>query len=61
GLAGGPGRIYFRVAVDRAFIVPGERLQVLPPIACGGGDGPRRLALCLALAPSTTPQPAGCA
>ncbi|HET7232576.1 MAG TPA: type VI secretion system baseplate subunit TssK [Longimicrobium sp.] len=50
GLSGGDGRIYFRVAVDRAFVIPGERLQVLPPVACAPAAGPRRLALCLPLA-----------
>jgi type VI secretion system protein ImpJ len=50
GMTGGDGRIWFRVAVDRAFVVPGERLQVLPPVACGPAAAPRRLALCLSLA-----------
>lgn len=57
GLAGGDGRIYFRVAVDRSFVLPGERLQVLPPAACAPASGPRRLALCLSLAPAPA-QPA---
>jgi type VI secretion system protein ImpJ len=53
GLPGRDGRVYFRVAVDRAFVVPGERLHVLPPAACAGAT-PRQLALCLSLAPSAT-------
>jgi type VI secretion system protein ImpJ len=50
GLPASDGRVYFRVAVDRGFILPGERLQVLPPVACAGDAAPRRLALCLSLA-----------
>lgn len=50
GMPAGDGRIWFRVAVDRAFVLPGERLQVLPPVACGPAAAPRRLALCLSLA-----------
>jgi type VI secretion system protein ImpJ len=59
GLDGGDGRIYFRVAVDRAFVIPGERLRVLPPVACAPAAGPRRLALCLPLAPAPAAAVAG--
>ncbi|HEU0301815.1 MAG TPA: type VI secretion system baseplate subunit TssK, partial [Longimicrobium sp.] len=53
GLPGGEGRLYLRVAAECPWIVPGERLHVLPPVACAGA-APRQLALCLSLAPSAT-------
>jgi len=56
GLPGGEGRLYLRVATECPWIVPGERLHVLPPVACAGA-APRQLALCLPLAPSAAPVP----
>ncbi|HEX8391406.1 MAG TPA: type VI secretion system baseplate subunit TssK [Longimicrobium sp.] len=68
GLPAADGRVYFRVAVDRRFVIPGERLQVLPPVACAPSRGPRRLMLCIPIAaapqppapadPGVTPDPA---
>jgi type VI secretion system protein ImpJ len=57
GLPGGEGRLYLRVAAECPWIVPGERLYVLGPVACAGA-APRQLALCLSLAPSASPDPA---
>jgi type VI secretion system protein ImpJ len=54
GLSGGEGRVYLRVAAECPWIIPGERLHVLPPVACGAGPAPRQLALCLPLASSAT-------
>lgn len=53
GLPGGEGRLYLRLAAECPWIVPGERLHVLGPVACAGA-APRQLALCLSVAPSAT-------